>query len=82
MSTTEPQPAIAGGGGLLVPFQIANMAQGETYGWETSLNWRASEFWRLQGSYSLFGMAIHKDPQSLDSAAEIAEGNSPATVSI
>ncbi|MCQ8179826.1 TonB-dependent receptor [Methylomonas sp. SURF-1] len=76
LSTTEPQPPIAVGGGVLVPFQIANMAEGETYGWETSLNWRASEIWRLQGSYSLFGIAIHRDPQSLDSSAEIAEGNS------
>ncbi|WFP49371.1 TonB-dependent receptor [Methylomonas sp. EFPC3] len=77
LSTTEPQTPIIGVGGVLIPYQIANMAQGETYGWETALNWRASEFWRLQGSYSLFGMAIHKDPQSLDSAAAIAEGNSP-----
>lgn len=72
LSTIEPQAST----GTTLPFLIANKANGETYGWETSLNWRASEIWRLQGSYSLFAIALHKRDGSQDSAAENAEGNS------
>ncbi len=76
LSTTEPQTPIVSGQNTTIPFLIANKANGETYGWETALNWRVSENWRMQGSYSLFGIALHRRDGSLDSAAEIAEGNS------
>lgn len=76
LSTTEPQTPITTGLDTTIPFVIANKANGETYGWETSVSWRASENWRMQGSYSLFGIALHKRDGSLDDAAEIAEGNS------
>lgn len=76
LSTTEPQSPIVSGQDTTIPFLIANKANGETYGWETAVNWRASENWRLQGSYSLFGIALHRRDGSLDTAAEVAEGNS------
>lgn len=76
LSTTEPQTPIVSGQNTTIPFLIANKANGETYGWETALNWRVSENWRMQGSYSLFAIALHRRDGSLDTAAEIAEGNS------
>ncbi|WP_197026963.1 TonB-dependent receptor plug domain-containing protein [Methylomonas sp. 11b] len=76
LSTTEPQTPLINGENITIPFLIANKANGEAYGWETALNWRLSERWRLQGSYSLFAIALHQRDGSLDSAATVAEGNS------
>jgi iron complex outermembrane receptor protein len=76
LSTTEPQTPLVNGQSVTIPFLIANKANGEAYGWETALNWRVSERWRVQGSYSLFAVALHQRDGSLDSAATVAEGNS------
>lgn len=74
-SGTEPLAPGVNAQDLTLPFLIANKANGETYGWETAVDWRVAEKWRLQGSYSLFAMALRPDG-SQDPAAEIAEGNS------
>ncbi|WMJ09526.1 TonB-dependent siderophore receptor [Nitrosomonas sp. sh817] len=46
---------------LILPIGLTNKASGQTYGVETSIEWRPNEKWRLQGNYSYLNMNIHSD---------------------
>ncbi|MBS0300391.1 MAG: TonB-dependent receptor [Proteobacteria bacterium] len=46
---------------LILPIGLTNQASGQTYGVETSIEWRPSDKWRLQGNYSFLNMKIHSD---------------------
>ncbi len=46
---------------LIIPVGLTNKASGQTYGVETSVEWKPTEKWRLQGNYSYLNMNIHSD---------------------
>jgi iron complex outermembrane recepter protein len=55
----------------------SNRMHGETYGFETTLLWQATDWWRWRASYSLARMQLHLEPGTTDTTAERAEGASP-----
>jgi len=72
-SETSPSPTH-----LVVPFFIRNGLVGTSYGVEIAPDWRPTQWWRLEGSYSFLHMDIAKSAGSLDSSTPIsAEGSSP-----
>src|SRR6266853_3609571 len=60
-SETSPSPTH-----LVVPFFLRNGLMGTTYGIEIAPDWKPTEWWRLQGSYSFLHMDIAKSAGSLD----------------
>ncbi|MBX9916336.1 MAG: TonB-dependent receptor [Nitrosomonas sp.] len=46
---------------LILPIELTNKASGEAYGVETSVEWKPTEKWRLQGNYSFLNLKIHSD---------------------
>jgi iron complex outermembrane receptor protein len=72
-SETSPSPTH-----LVVPFFLRNGLMGTTYGIEITPDWKPTDWWRLQGSYSFLHMDIAKSAGSLDSSTPIStEGSSP-----
>jgi iron complex outermembrane receptor protein len=71
-SEDEPSPSH-----LVIPLYFSNLMKGETYGAEASVNYQVNSSWALKGGYSLLRMQLHLYPNSQDSEAEGAEGNSP-----
>lgn len=71
LRTAEPN------GGFTLASSLANRLEGETYGLEVAARWQVTDWWRLQPTYSLLQMELHRDANSQDSAAELAEGDSP-----
>ena len=62
-------------------FYLANNLHGRTYGFEAAATWRATDWWRLQPSYTLLKMNLYAQadgasPADNNSVAEI-EGTSP-----
>jgi iron complex outermembrane recepter protein len=55
----------------------SNRMQGETYGFESSLLWQATDWWRWRVNYSLLLMQLHLEPGTTDATAERHEGESP-----
>lgn len=54
-----------------------NGMEGETYGGEIAATFRATDWWRVQATYSYLQMQMHADP-GVDGASELAlEGASP-----
>lgn len=63
---------------LLLPAQFRNDLRGYTKGVEIAPEWRATESWRLRGSYSYLHMNLEKAPNSGDlGTAPIIDGSSP-----
>lgn len=68
---TDPPPAH-------LPVTAHNEIHGNTYGFEAAANWRASESWRLHGSYSFLQIDLRQSQQSVDPVTvEGIEGGSP-----
>jgi len=55
----------------------SNRMQGETYGFESSLLWQATDWWRWRVNYSLLRMQLHLEPGTTDTHTESEEGESP-----
>jgi len=73
-SETSPSPTH-----LVVPFFLRNGLMGTTYGIEIAPDWKPTDWWRLQGSYSFLHMDIAKSAGSLDSSTPIStEGFQPS----
>lgn len=62
---------------LVVALNNGNMAYGHVHGGELSVNWQATEKWRLGASYSLLRFSLHLEPGSGDVAVRDIPGNSP-----
>lgn len=60
----------------LLSYMVHNGMTGETYGFESALEWRPKDYLRLSASYSLLEMQLHA-PQSGGFNLETAEGQSP-----
>jgi iron complex outermembrane receptor protein len=70
---TSPEPSH-----IVLPLQWRNLLQGTSYGIELNGDWRATSWWRLNGSYSHLRIELSRDPNSLDNSSErSAEGKSP-----
>jgi iron complex outermembrane receptor protein len=70
---TSPAPAHS-----VFPLFVRNGVMGTTYGIEISPDWRPTEWWRLQGSYSFLHMDLTNRPGYSDfSPPASAEGSSP-----
>jgi iron complex outermembrane receptor protein len=62
---------------FLLPRQLANNLDGETYGAEIAASWQATRRWRWHVNYSYLHIALHAKPGSSDTVSEKAEGNDP-----
>jgi iron complex outermembrane receptor protein len=62
---------------LVFPFTVGNKMDGETYGVEVAADWRASDWWRIQASYTYLQIQLDLDRDSGDTLSESAEGDSP-----
>jgi len=63
---------------LLFRSTVGNGVFGETYGAEASIDWQATERWRLTASYTLLEMALHRRATSSDIFTEVGiEGSNP-----
>jgi iron complex outermembrane receptor protein len=61
---------------LVVPVSVSNDLEGETYGTELLVDWRASKRWRWSAAYSLLAIQLRdRRPGQNDSPAD--EGTSP-----
>lgn len=65
------------GSPIVTRLDIDNGASGETFGGELALTWRAREWWRWRGSYSLLEAQLHPKSFSNDGDAEDDERKSP-----
>lgn len=50
----------------ILPFYFANNLAGETHGFEFSIDYRATDWWRLHGSYNLLEEHLHIKPGQAD----------------
>jgi len=62
---------------LVIPFTIANLINGETYGAELASSFQLSEWWRVHVNYTAWSIQLHKKPGSNDPVLEGAEHDSP-----
>ncbi len=62
---------------VLIPITSQTFMTAETYGLEMSLEWIATERWKLNLAYSFLEMQLHKESISTAATAESAEGESP-----
>lgn len=62
---------------FLIPVEISNMTQGETYGAEMTVNWQATDTLDLSASYSYLNVVLDGPPESIALESEVAEGQSP-----
>jgi iron complex outermembrane receptor protein len=60
----------------VVPVLVGNDLDGETYGTELALDWRASKIWRWRAAYTFLEVRLDT-PQSPDLAGLAAAGGSP-----
>jgi iron complex outermembrane receptor protein len=67
--TTAPLPT--------VNFEIDNMINGETYGFELASTWQVRDWWRLRAHYNFWRLALHKEEGSTDQFLEQQESDSP-----
>lgn len=51
---------------LVVPINLADDAQGESFGGAALMTYHALKWWQLQASYSYLNLEIWKDPESAD----------------
>lgn len=62
---------------FLLPLQVANKLEGETYGAELAASWQATKAWRWHVNYTYLQVQLHTKPGSGDIVSEKAEGNDP-----
>jgi len=62
---------------IVQPTVADNKMDGETYGVELMVDWRALDWWRLQGAYTYLQMQLHTDEDSGDIYTLNLEGLSP-----
>ena len=60
-----------------VPVVSRNRLDGETFGVELAATWDATDWWRLNSSFTWFQMDLRKDPISTDQNIVGFEGNDP-----
>jgi iron complex outermembrane receptor protein len=66
-----------------IPVNIMNMMEGQSYGAEIAVNWRVTQWWKLEGAYSYLKMQLNVDDASTDTRSESAVDEVPAhTVSL
>ncbi len=70
-------PFVNPAGFVELPIVSRNRLDGETYGVEVAATWDATDWWRLNGSFTWFQMDLRKDPISTDQNVEGFEGNDP-----
>jgi iron complex outermembrane receptor protein len=56
---------------------LRNLAEGETYGGTLALRWRATDWWKLDGNFSLLQVDVHRGPGSRDPNDARSEWNDP-----
>lgn len=81
LRTTEfigagPDPSLPGSP-IVARLNLDNKAKGETYGFELTASWQATDWWRLRGTYSFIDMQIHPKDGSNSTDSEDGEGRSP-----
>lgn len=74
--TGRPFPELAPIPHLVVPVSVSNDLEGETYGAELAVDWRASKRWRWSAAYSFLESRFRLPPQA-DESGLSAEGQSP-----
>jgi iron complex outermembrane receptor protein len=62
---------------LVIPIQLGNGLNGETYGVEVAAQWNVMPSWRLAGSYSFLSTQLHRDEGVDPTLERIFEGTSP-----
>ncbi|MDB6038195.1 MAG: ligand-gated TonB-dependent outer rane channel [Verrucomicrobiales bacterium] len=73
-----PYPELTPVPHIVVPFTIGNLMEGESYGFEISTTWQATDWWRLRANYSFLKLQLHLKDGSLDPFnLEGAEQDSP-----
>ena len=67
-----------GAGFPFIPTTLANGMHGETYGLEAGATIELASWWRLNPSYTLLKMELHRNNRSTDTtSAPLAEGENP-----
>lgn len=67
--TTAPLPT--------VNYEIDNLINGETYGFELATTWQPTDWWRLRAHYNFWRLALHREEGSTDQFLEQQESDSP-----
>ncbi len=62
---------------LLIPLNVNNKMDGETYGIEMSAEIQVSDWLKLKGTYTYLEMQLHLDGDSIDTLSEGKEGDIP-----
>ena len=62
---------------LLIPVNVNNKMDGETYGIEMAAHIQVFDWLRLKGTYTYLEMQLHLDGDSKDTLSESEEGQSP-----
>lgn len=62
---------------LVQPLLFANNMSGEAYGLELSADWRARDWFRVRGSYTLFELELHRKAGTGTASNEAAEKRDP-----
>ena len=62
---------------VVLPYVMDNKMDGETYGAELAVDWRARDGWRLNAAYTYLKMELDLDGDSGDTMSEALEGGSP-----
>ena len=77
LQTNESKDRFSENGYLVIPSQVENRMDGETYGVEVTTNCDITDRWNLTVSYSYFQIQLHLDESSRSTAEDIYEGSSP-----
>ena len=77
LKTNESKDRFSENGYLVIPSQMENRMDGETYGVEVTTNWDVTERWSLTASYSYFQIQLHLDASSRSTEDDTYEGSSP-----
>jgi iron complex outermembrane receptor protein len=63
---------------LVIPINVGNGLEGETWGFELAADWRPIESWTLRSGYTFFEMDLSfKDGAETDPVSGFADGSSP-----
>ena len=62
---------------LVLPFQLDNKAEGESYGVELAVDWQPFKWWRLHTAYTYLQLRIDPDNDSQSSNTDLEEGLAP-----
>jgi iron complex outermembrane receptor protein len=70
----DPAPPIPH---LVIPIELGNSLDGETYGFEVAARWNVTPSWRLAGSYSFLRTQLHRRAGVDPTLERVFEGTSP-----